>query len=201
MTSRGLTVLLMGALQLMALVGCRNKQPDDVPETEADAVTASWGWPIRSGESNPGISSATIDYGTWDNNLVFAVWLDREPGLNHGSSKQGTKSQGTKSQAGKWEEKFWVSYASSPEVKAECVTTDGRAGSVTVNGKSFDLAQGNLILVSTAGGTVRLKQLKRDGLDTKPGQKEDPPAGFAKLKKDPEVIAFFRRQAEPGGAA
>src|SRR5258706_6137059 len=58
-----LAVLLVAAVQLMALIGC-SKQPDAMPEPSADMVTASWGWPVRSADSTPGVSSATIDYGT-----------------------------------------------------------------------------------------------------------------------------------------
>ena len=140
----------------------------------------------------PGDRFATLNWGLWNDHLVFAVWVDRIPKGNYGTSMPGTKLD-----TGHWDQKYSVYFRDPPAVEVECRTTDGKGGSVTVNGKSYDSAQGAIFLVHSSSGEV--KQLNRDGLSAKPGVQDNPPDVFLKLKADPEVKAFFARPKKAGG--
>lgn len=72
-----------------------------------------------------------------------------------------------------------------------CETADGRAGGLSINGNQFDLAKGNVFLVST-GDTPGVTQLTRDysGLALTH-------ESLAALAKDDEVIRKFVENAAP----
>jgi hypothetical protein len=47
-------------------------------------------------------------------------------------------------------------------VKWDCTTTDGRKGEVTISGIEYDLAEGNIFLVTTEQASIKVNQLIRE---------------------------------------
>jgi hypothetical protein len=68
----------------------------------------------------------------------------------------------------------------------QCATSDAKSGTMTIDGRSFELAAGTLFLVSTSGGTVAVTQLNRDltGISLDPGT-------FMTLAKNDSLIRSF----------
>jgi hypothetical protein len=195
-THSRLALIVYGCFALswpLCLVGCRSQQPDTTPSPKTDNGYTSWASQApKKSESIPGIDFATVDWGTWNDGLLFAVWVDRDP---KPVASSGRGITGSKTGPGLWDAKYRV-WCDPPKVNVECDSTDGTSGSLTVNGgQRLDLSQGRLFLVSTAGGEVRVKQLNRDGLSAKQGAQDTPPECFVKLKDDPEVKAFFAKSA------
>jgi hypothetical protein len=176
---------------LLALSGCNSQQPDTTPLPNCQTGYAVWmSQAPKKDEFIPGIDFGAIDWGNWNDKLLFAVWVDRKDvGMNNG---RGVVPQ--KTGPGRAEATYTVT-CSPPDVKVECYSTDGTSGSVTVNGQRHDVSQGRLFLVSIAGGEVRVKQLSRDGLSAPNGPADNPPECFVKLKDDPEVRTFFGKGA------
>jgi hypothetical protein len=54
-------------------------------------------------------------------------------------------------------------------VSWSAVTKDGKTGTVTVNDKAYQLADGAVFLVRTTGGSIRVTQVKQDVSGLKPG--------------------------------
>jgi hypothetical protein len=176
---------------LLCFSGCKSQQPDLTPGPNYENGYTFWeSQAARKDESIPGIDFAAIDWGNWNDDLLFAVWVDRKQvGMSYGRSVVGTKTG-----PGRGEATYSVS-CGQPDVRVECRSTDGTTGALTVNGQRYDLSQGRLFLVSIAGGAVRVKQLNRDGLIAKAGPQDDPPECFVKLKDDQEVRTFFGKDA------
>jgi hypothetical protein len=76
-------------------------------------------------------------------------------------------------------------------VEWRLVTPDGVGGEVTIGGEKFDLAKGNVFLVST-DGVVKVTQLSRD-LSALPVK----PDSFVGLAKEDEAIRKFVAGAVP----
>jgi hypothetical protein len=75
------------------------------------------------------------------------------------------------------------------KVEWQCETSDGKTGSVKINGRAYDLAQGSLFLVSTKGGDVRVLQLKRDTLKLKVGNVQDSLETL--IRSDEDIAPFY----------
>src|SRR5262249_13537591 len=103
--------------------------------------------PPAAGSGSVLVGGTTAWYGTWDGRLVVLVWADTHAGTG-GTS--GGKLHG--------------SLALEPpgkRIEIDAATQDGRAGTVTIDGKAYDLADGGLFLVSTRDGQVQIRQVKR----------------------------------------
>lgn len=75
----------------------------------------------------------------------------------------------------------------------ECETVRGKVGQVTIEGAEFDPAAGTLFLVSTKGGQIQTRQLKRDWSGLRPDE-----ASFAKVaKEDPHIVRFVAEALVP----
>jgi hypothetical protein len=71
-------------------------------------------------------------------------------------------------------------------------TADGKSGAVTVNGVSYDLANGPLFLVSAKGNDVQVRQLKREL-----GMAPEAEAFEGLAKDDPDVGGFVAAAGKP----
>jgi hypothetical protein len=67
-----------------------------------------------------------------------------------------------------------------------------KKGKVSIEGKSYDLADGSLVLVSGDGDDLRVKQLRRDVSTLRP----EPNELIAFGKATPEIKAFFSNTAQ-----
>lgn len=79
-------------------------------------------------------------------------------------------------------------FADGTRLAVKCTSPDGNTGAVSVGDETFQLADGNLFLVSGTGDRPRVKQLKRDlwGINFK-----DHKSLQAFGKADPEIVTFF----------
>lgn len=182
----------------LLLQGCEsNKEPSPVPKTTAPGPSSSaFGHGAICWVSNrdkpapgpvPGIDHASILVARWGEGMAYVVWTDMYQPSGGGGA------------ASSYDPVRRIAYHGSFEtggkraIEHKCTTTDGKTGSISVNGQALELAAGSLILASTADGKIRLKQLKRDTLQMQP--KEETFRDLAKT--DPEISAFFSRVAKP----
>ena len=171
--------LLIVALVITLCCGCgTSTAPRAAAKRDVFGDVAVWDSPEKTNPV-PGIDYAAVTYYLWNDRVVFALWADTDN--NDGERLfSGDRLHGH------------IAFRDRrPAVKFDCNTPDGKSGSLTVHDQQFDLSEGSLILVSTSGGTVRLKQLKREGMAAilPNGTRE----GFQKLKTDPEIAKFFAK--------
>jgi hypothetical protein len=77
-------------------------------------------------------------------------------------------------------------------VELEFEIQELKKGNVLIEGKSYDLADGSLVLVSGDGDDLRVKQLRRDVSTLRP----EPNELIAFGKATPEIKAFFSNTAQ-----
>jgi hypothetical protein len=173
-------------------VGCLRSAPPPLPQSfkgfaDPDALF----WPFDSEKKQgrvPGIDDAHIAYLQWCDDvshqenarMALVVWTDLTDQSFSGPSFP-PRSEGEVGQ-------FNFHLGENERLVIKCQTADGRNGSVSVNGKEFDLARGWLVLVSTKSGKVRTKQVQRDGIKQTPKQGLQE---YEKLRSDPDLVAFF----------
>lgn len=129
----------------------------------------------------------------------FACWGDPTSGWGFacvilsdvvGSAKNNVRNSGSRG-------KLTGEQTSADGRKLEwyCETSDGKTGSVKINGQAYELGQGSLFLVATKGAELRVLQLKRDTLSLKVGN--DPKDGLERLiRGDEEIGPFFAKAAK-----
>jgi hypothetical protein len=112
----------------------------------------------------------------WNGENAFVVWADTSSsGDNAHTTDRGASYSGH--------------FVAKDGRRAEyhCDTTDGKTGVLTLDGRGYDLAQGTLFLVSTAGPKTRALHLNRDVRTLKVT-----PDAFWKLADgDKEIAEFF----------
>jgi hypothetical protein len=114
---------------------------------------------------------------------AFVVWTD---GTGGGGGSEYSDDKGTRCHG-------HLQAGGGKVFQFHCETKDGQTGKVTVAGKDYDLAEGNLFLVRAEGDQFVIKQLKRDLLDVK-FERESLQA-FE--RNDPEISGFFAKAAPP----
>jgi len=133
----------------------------------------------RGKETIPGIDHASITCGLWsDGRIAVVVWTDVSSGGSSFLPPITTKAEGF----------VFEGHHRGPDgrhIDCRCATKDGRAGAVTINDKTFDLAHGILFLVSTISGETQVRQLKRDTLKLEGENLMD------LAKNDQEIRNFF----------
>jgi hypothetical protein len=83
---------------------------------------------------------------SWQSRVVCVIWFD----VKHSSSGVGEKFSGV------------VERPDGRKVTWDCVTPDGRTGTVGIDGTKYDLANGALFLVSVRGPGPTVRQLAYD---------------------------------------
>jgi len=165
--------VVAAAWACMLASSCGPTSAPSVPQLGGPTGTITWG-PV-AGKDNPlpGIDQGNLYHlGT-----AFVVWCDAGGGGGgHSSTSSGSVAcQGT------------LFGQDQRRVEFSCEITDGRAGRASINGVPYELADGNLFLVSTATEHCRVKQLKRD-LSTLKFERE---ALEALGKNDAGIAEFF----------
>jgi hypothetical protein len=159
-------VLLFGVL----VVGC-SKNANKTVSLGGPTGAASW-YSGTGPDHVPGIDEGTISYlGT-----LLTIWSDGSGGIGWSGGADGVTFHADLRRPD----------GSIVEVWGE--TKDGKTGSVTIGKETYDLTQGNLILVSLRGPTVRVKQLQRDLSQLK--HTYDQLSAYAKA--DAEIADFFK---------
>jgi hypothetical protein len=183
------TILLLTTLGVSCRRGVAPPPPAPAkgPAVRITQDVADWAHKTRSEGGSPGLDFAHIAYGTWEDRVVFAVWIDFDRVRVGSEHFNEINEQPKKRYAGE------IVDLDSRKVTFECNTADGTAGAITVNGKPFDLTGGWLILASQDRG--ELKQLKPERL-AKPESLPAARAAFEQLKAHPDVKAFFGAPAK-----
>jgi hypothetical protein len=128
-----------------------------------------------------GIDYAMVHYMIWDDRIALLVWADNDT-PNHTATWTSPANEGAEGVFDVALDKITIKYR----------TADGKTGPVNVAGQELNLSDGWLVLVSTAGGQTRVKQLKREELKVQPDSEGGNAKDFEKLKTDPDVVAFYR---------
>jgi hypothetical protein len=176
-------------LLVFTFAGCKPQENRPAPIPSVNTHSASTGWGKPEAGNVPGVDYATVYWYTWNGKLALAIWVDRsEGGGSNGSSGSG--------EPGVYTAKFHASRSAFPEkglagFDVQCTTTDGVAGRIRIDGRElYDLADGTILLLSRSDGALRTRLLKRQRLPSPEAESEV----FAKLKSDPEVVAFFAKK-------
>jgi hypothetical protein len=129
-----------------------------------------------------------LQYATFHDKLVFIVWSDL------GAPRNGTAAGDTGSAARPDKTVYDGSRSTSDghQMSWKAVTTDGKAGTVTIADKDYPLADGRVFLVRAKEGPVQVTQVKHDLSDLTPG-----PATWDLLaKQNAEVKRFVNEAGE-----
>jgi hypothetical protein len=121
-------------------------------------------------------------YGFWDGKLAVVVWFDTN------DSSQGFAGEGPTA----------VYHGIFAPVDGRrfdwrCKTSDGKSGTLVIEGQPFDIAKGALFLVTTRDGTTGVQQKSRDLTPFGPDK-----AGVEKLAKEDADVAKFVAEAGKG---
>jgi len=176
----------------LPLAGCWVKRPPPVVVKKPAPVTRPQGYGYKGfywvhDRNRPmpgpvaGIDHASIASGSMGDGMAYVVWTDIYQASGGGGAGSGYPDYQNVAYSANF------SKDGKTIVEVQCKTPDGKSGSCQVNGQAFDLAAGSLILVSTTGPEIRLKQLQRDTLQMQPEVET-----FRELAgTDAEIQAFF----------
>src|SRR5262249_46814913 len=141
----------------------------------------------RFKEVNPkaGIEKAQASFGIWkEGGLAFLILTDFV-----GSSRDRGSGKGVGPEKYEGQQKA----RDGRKVEYQCETADGKTGTMTINGSSYELAKGSMFLVSTRGGKVEVRQVKRDLLKVALDQESVEKL----LRGNADVASFFAEKAKP----
>lgn len=166
----------LGALALVVL-GCADSSPPARPRTVYGGPSGAIGWSAPLGKSDPvpGVDDGAV----YAVGTALVIWGDATRGAGGGQGSIGNQAATGDG---------YLDTHDRGKVEFRFSITPARTGRVTVDGTDYDLANGNLFLVSTRGKPTRIKQLRRElsGMDLEP-------VYFQALgEKDPEIRAFFK---------
>jgi hypothetical protein len=135
--------------------------------------------PTAADKSVPGVDQGSVMH----EGKAFVVWSDFPGGggSNSSSNVNGMTCNGR------------VHLRDGRQVEFYCATKDGKAGPVTIDRATYDLADGNLFLISQDGDRLRVKQLKRPMRDLEFTREKL--EAFA--RQDKELVAFFSKTGKP----
>ncbi len=167
------------AWALMLVSSCGRAPGPASPDLGGSSGIITWSSSAGKGNPLPGIDQGSVYHlGT-----AFVLWIDA-PGGGGGSSSsnvQGVKCQGS------------LLARDRRRVEFHCETKDGKTGQVTIDGVTYDLTDGNLFLVSTAGDQSQVKQVKGSLTELKFEQESLEAFG----KNDPDIAGFFKNATKP----
>jgi hypothetical protein len=137
-------------------------------------------WTSSAGKDNPlpGVDQGTV----YNLGTAFVLWSDA-PGGGSGNSS-GNVQQGVKYQGS-------LLARNRRRVEFHGETKDGKTGRVTIDEVTYELADGNLFLVSTEGEHCRVKQMNRDISKLKFERESLEAFG----RNDPDIARFFTKGA------
>ena len=140
--------LATGGVLALVVAGCSG--PSQVQTSSGDMAAVGETW---------------VQYGTLDNSLVFVIWSDisLEDASLSGTGGGGPAPRGVK--ANYHGQRF---AKDGRKVEWEAATSDGKTGTVTINGAEYRLQDGPVFLVTTRGDGQRAQQVIADLSALKP---------------------------------
>jgi hypothetical protein len=152
--------------------GCGRAPAPVNPDVGGPNGLITW-MPAGNDNPVPGIDQGTV----YHLGRTFVLWSDAGGGGTTSSTNvQGVKCQGSLLGHG-------------GRVEFICETSDGKTGLVTISEVAYDLAKGNVFLLSTGGERAQVKQLKRDLSKLKFERAELE----ALARNDPDIAGFFAK--------
>jgi hypothetical protein len=139
----------------------------------------------RLGSGSTFIGSTTAQFATVDGKVAVVVWFNFKGKQDVVGSDSSSASTTVHAQGN-------CRSASGASVVWRWETTDGKSGAVTVNGVSYDVANGPLFLVSAKGNDVQVRQFKREL-----GMTAEAEAFEGLAKNDPELAGFVAAAGKP----
>ena len=139
----------------------------------------------KVGAGSAFIGATTAQFATVDGQVAVVVWFNFKGkqdvvGSESSSASTTVQAQGNCRSIG------------GAHVVWRWETSDGKSGAVTVNGVSYDVANGSLFLVSAKGNDVQVRQLKREL-----GMPAEAEAVEGLAKDDPDVAGFVAAAGKP----
>lgn len=166
--------IVLSACALM-LAGCGSPQPG------WGVHTVSWDRSEANKTNVPGIDAASVRFGTYGKDAAVAFWTD----ANNGNCEAAFDKA---ADAVVYRAKY--KGAGGRNIEADCSTKDGKSGVMHIDGQTFKLENGSLLLISTVGDKTTVKQLKRN-LAELPRDVE-PLRAISDAER--EIHAFFEEQ-------
>jgi len=164
---------------VVATLGCDN------PSTSTRKLQTRKLQAPRPGGGLAILDGTSASFGVLGDGIAIVVW-SKVPAR---SGAGGSRSSSDRPQA----QLHYSGLHSSPDgrrIEWQCQTKDGVAGSVSINGQDYDLANGTLVLVTVGEEKTTVKQLKRDTLKVK---HENVVATLEDwLENDSEIMELFR---------
>jgi len=117
-------------------------------------------------------------YCRWEQGLRLMIWHDATDATSTGSGSITDPTYRVEGRA--------VSPGGAP-VEWTIETSDGQTAQFTLNGASYDLAEGTTFLVRTSGGSIQVEQLQRDLSDVQ--LERESILAFAQA--DPDIARFI----------
>jgi hypothetical protein len=155
----------VAVLMLGSLVGFAGCGRDSVPPQR----------PANTDTGGSSIGGTGPRYGFWGGKLAVVVWFDTDD-----------SSQGFSGEGGTAVYQGLFAPLDGRRFAWRCRTSDGKTGTLVIDGQQYDMAKGALFLVSTKGGKTEVQQLSRDLAPFNPDKE-----GLERLaKEDPDVARF-----------
>jgi hypothetical protein len=139
----------------------------------------------RVGAGSTFIGATTAHFATADDRVAVVVWSNFKGNQNRVVSDSSSESATVHAQGD-------CRSAGGARVVWRWETSDGKSGAVTVNGVSYNVADGPLFLVSAKGNDVQVRQLKREF-----GMPAESEAFEGLAKEDPDVAGFVAAAGKP----
>lgn len=138
-----------------ATVGCKEPSVSTTRTTTYGGI--GWG-DNQSEDVTPGVDHAVLAWYLQDDRLEYVVWTDLQ---GDGSSAGSGGSSGPEVET----HQTTISSHSGGELRFEwtrlkTASEGSNPGSITIDDVEYDLKEGALLLVSTAGGNIKVEQLK-----------------------------------------
>jgi hypothetical protein len=139
----------------------------------------------RVGSGSAIIGATTAQFATVDDQVVVVVWFNFKGKQDVVGSDSSSVSTTVHAQGN-------CRSASGASVVWRWETSDGKSGAITINGVSYDVANGPLFLVNAKGKDVHVRQFKREL-----GMPPEAEAIEGLAKDDPEVAGFVAAAGKP----
>jgi len=179
---------IRATLMAVALLGLVGGSQGCGKPTSYGSAQSSASWTHSDADAVPGIDNATVTsvriMAGPPEGVSFVVWSD----LSNGSSGGGG---GSARDGAHYKGRHFDGQGRTLEFEAR--TVDGKTGSVTIAGKPYDLAAGQLFLASTQGNEPVVAQLRFD-LREIPEIKGESLQEAA--KSIPEIRGFFEEHRQ-----
>lgn len=141
--------VIMLSICVSMLVGCE-KPPKELPT--AVKATEEPPWPENVSNHSLAEGDISFEYLKWSEGLKLILVDDLKKGHSYTFSRGGLDARYSGVATG----------FDGQEINWEVKTTNGRDGSIAINGKKYDMSKGALIVVKAKESPIQIRQFQRD---------------------------------------